>query len=162
MDLDLNPDTKSSFSTWGNNWTTGGAWDSGGKPPEEDADKKEDAASSPWSINRPKPKKKNKTNLAFGSFDDIEEQNEVPANPIPNDDKDDGFGFTVSSSKKDKKKKKSNMWDIGEEDPKDEPAVDTADTGDAWGWSSSSKKKGKKNEPEFVEPEPEPAPPPPV
>jgi hypothetical protein len=168
----------SSFGTWGTSWNTGSTWDwSGTKDGNKDKDEgpKEDADANPWSINRPKPKKKGKTTFTFGAFDEEEEKSEEPPAAAEEEKKDDDFTFSFGTSKKDKKKKKNSIWDPEPEEKKDEdPLAASQDLGstkaaedDLWGggWGTTTKKKGKKGKnavEEIKEPDPPPAPDPPA
>ncbi|KAI1311391.1 hypothetical protein F5Y03DRAFT_305670 [Xylaria venustula] len=165
LDLDFgstSTDTKAnSSSTWGSSWWGGKSADK----TEEKVDEKTELESSPWSIDRPKPKKKGKTTFGFGSFDEKDEQKiEEPLIPEdkPEEKKEDDFGFGFATAgKKDKKKKKNSIWDP-EPDEKSEPVAEAQNTGsaavdDTWGsWGAPAKKTGKKGSAALLDPSPPP------
>ncbi|KAI0842289.1 hypothetical protein F5Y06DRAFT_172648 [Hypoxylon sp. FL0890] len=127
-------------------------------------EKKEETATSPWSLDRPRPGKKDKTSTSFGGFNEVEE---TKVDEKKEDSLD--FGFT-STSKKDSKKKTS-VWDPEPEaEKKDEPlagkknlgSTTTNDPWAAWGVVPNKGKKGTTAaapEPEKVEPVVETPPP---
>lgn len=154
--LDLgfgNSETKNGLGSWGTKWNGGGAgsgWDWGGAGGGGGDSKANNAAEgdtgeangedNPWSINRPKPKKKTgKTTFSFGSFDEPEGQAEEPASKP-----DDGWGFVSS-----KDKKKTSIWGTEADEKKDDNQDKSGAGADGWGWGTTKKK----------EPEPASAPP---
>ncbi|KAI2602366.1 hypothetical protein GGR54DRAFT_526260 [Hypoxylon sp. NC1633] len=185
LDLDFGgstPDSKSGLlSTWGGSWVKGGlsSWLSGkdADKPKDTEEKRDDFSvnlvadtsvdttthTTPWSIDRPKPKKKDKTTMSFGGFDEVD----LAKSEKSLDKKDEGFDFSFGSTSKDKKNKTS-VWGMNPEfeEKKDDPPAESQDLGsgaadDAWGsnaWgTSTSKKKGKKGATTLA-PAPAPAP----
>ncbi|KAI0910785.1 hypothetical protein F4823DRAFT_347708 [Ustulina deusta] len=155
-------------STWGSSWNPGTTWDrSGTKTADKTEDKEEnkhDLDSSPWSVDRPKPKKKGKTTFGFSSFDEGEdhktEEHLIPEDK-PEEKKDDDFGFGFATAgKKDKKKKKNGIWDP--EPETHDPFAETLDTGsaavdDGWGdWGATAGKSDKKGTTTWLDPTPQP------
>ncbi|KAI0147980.1 hypothetical protein F4776DRAFT_292566 [Hypoxylon sp. NC0597] len=144
------------LSTLGSRFGAGSffsAW-TGSKPETDkpkEPEKKEETATSPWGLDRPRPGKKDKTGPSFGGFNEVQETN-------VEEKKEDSFDFGFGSTgKKDSKKKKTSIWDP--EPEKDEPLVDKLNPGStavndpwqAWG----AKKKGTTtaaSEPEKIEP----------
>lgn len=112
-------DAKKGLASWGTKWNTGGSTLDVSAGVAKVGDGEEKGEDNPWSIDRPKPKKKG---LSFG-FGEEEE----PASK-PGDD----WGFVSSKDKE----KKSTLWDESQ-GKKDEPLSGIADS---WGFGSTKKK----------------------
>lgn len=117
--LDVNfgaPGSKNGAGSWGTGG--GGGWDWSGAPGADPggggAGGGGNAEGNPWSIDRPKPKKTNKSTFSFGA----DEPDDSGGKP------DDDWGFVSTKDKK----KQSNLW--GQEE----------DNKEAWAFGASDKK----------------------
>ncbi|KUI53791.1 hypothetical protein VP1G_01099 [Cytospora mali] len=149
---------KTGLSAWTSGWWggLGGSQTEASKPAEEEKPKDPPVDDNPWSIDRPKPKKKTTSNFTFGDLDEEGTKDSAEAGSSgsnkPAEKKDiGGFPWGDSNTNKPIDDAWGNMVSKKNDTPKEPEKLAGEASDDIWGWSSTKKERKDKGKPAILE-----------